>query len=419
MKLTKKVVDETQAGDRDVWVWDAPMPGFGLRVKPSGVKSYLVQYRDEDGRTRRVTVGRHGVTTAEQARSQAQQLLAAVARGENPAERKATRADEPTVDQLAARYLAEHAKLKKKPKSIADDEQKLKTHIQPLLGARKVASMTREDVARLHHKLRATPIQANRTVALLSKMMSLAELWGWRPPSSNPCRGMQKNTETKRERYLSEVELRRLGEAMRGANDTEPPAALLALRLLLLSGMRLGEVLTLRWENVDLKRGTLHLPDSKTGQKTVALGPPAVKLLADAPHREGNPWVCPATMGGPGRLNDLKGPWQRIKSAVDKQQDKEEAEGTLKHDDRVNVSDVRLHDLRHSFASVGAGAGLSLPMIGALLGHTQAATTQRYAHLANDPQRQAAGIVAGYIAAVLDGNESGEVVELADKAGAK
>lgn len=418
MKITKRVVEATEASAKDVWVWDSPMPGFGLRVKPSGVKSYLVQYRDADGRTRRVTVGRHGVTTAEQARAQAQQLLAAVARGENPAERKASRADEPTVYHLAARYLVEHAP-KKKPRSVADDRQKLDTYILPDLGARKVASITREDVASLHHKLREKPFQANRTIALLSKMMSLAELWDMRPPSSNPCRGMQKYAETKRKRYLSEVELRRLGEAMRGANDTEPAAALLALRLLLLTGMRLGEVLTLRWENVDLEHGMLHLTDSKTGQKTVALGAPAVKLLAEAPHRKGNPWVCPATMGGAGHLNDLKGPWNRVRAAVDTQQDKEQGEGTLKPDDRVHVDDVRLHDLRHSFASVGAGAGLSLPMIGALLGHSQAATTQRYAHLANDPMRQAAGIVAGHIAAVLDGREPGTVVEMRSEAGGK
>ncbi|MHB9150483.1 MAG: tyrosine-type recombinase/integrase [Thermoleophilia bacterium] len=413
MKITKSVVDKTHVGDKDVWVWDTPMPGFFLRVKPSGVKTYGVQYRDEGRRTRRVTIGRHGVFSAEKARTQAQQLLAAVARGENPAESRAATAAEPTVEDLAARYMAEHATPKKKPKSIADDQQKIDTYIVPKLGSRRVASITREDVGRLHHQLRGKPTQANRTVALLSKMMSLAEAWGMRPPASNPCRGLQKFREKKRDRYLSTPELARLGDAIRAADaeESEPWAALLALRLLLLTGMRLGEVLTLRWENVDLEHGVLRLADSKTGQKTVALGPPAVKLLAEARRREGNPWVCPATYGS-GHLSDLKGPWRRIKAAVDTQQDKEQAEGTLKPDDRVKLADLRLHDLRHSFASVGAGAGLSLPLIGALLGHSQPATTARYAHLANDPLRQAAGVVAGHIAAVLEGKEPAEVVNI-------
>ncbi len=411
-KLTKTIVDTKEPQARDVWVWDTLMPGFGLRVKPSGIKAYLVQYRDQDRRTRRVTIGRHGVLTTEQARDQARQLLAAVARGENPAETRAAAGEEPTVKDLAARYLAEHAKPKKKPKSVTDDKQKIKDYIGPKLGSRKVASVTREDIGRLHHQLRDKPIQANRTVALLSKMFNLAEVWGMRPPGTNPCRSVTKYREKKRERYLSTEELRRLGEAIRASEGTEPWSALLALRLLLLTGMRSGEVLTLRWEHVDLEHGLLLLPDSKTGQKTVALGPPAVKLLAEAPRKKGNPWVCPATLGGDGHLHDLKGPWTRIKAAVDKQQDKEQAKGTLKPEDRVDVSNVRIHDVRHSFASVGAGAGLSLPLIGALLGHTQAATTQRYAHLANDPLRQAAGIVAGHIAAVLDGKEPAEVVEM-------
>ena len=437
MKLTKRVVEDTEPGEKDVWRWDSELIGFGLRVKPSGYKTYLVQYRDEQRKSRKVTIGRHGVFTAEEARGEARRILRAVARGENPAVEKAIREDEPTVDELAARYLSEHAETHKKPKSVADDEHKIERYIKPNLGSFKVAAVTREDVARLHHKLRDKPIQANRTVALLSKMMNLAEVWGWRPNGSNPCRHLGKYKEKKRERYLSERELQLLGQALRELEQPSPepmrvvhsvgrdgkkrtihvkvepvyPPAILALRLLLLTGARLGEVLTLKWEYADLERQVVRLPDSKTGAKVIVLGPPVVKLLSEAPRKKGSPWVCPGERG-PGHIRDLNGPWRRLKAKVDEIQDKEQAEGTLEEKDRVNVSDLRIHDLRHSFASVGAADGLSLPTIGALLGHTQAATTQRYAHLANDPLRQAAGIISGHIAAVLDGKPAGKVVDM-------
>jgi integrase len=461
MKLTKRVIDHAEhdamiqeldaklsslgkvPGDpnRDVLIWDDQLAGFGVRITASGVKSYLVQYRDRANKTRRVTIGRHGVVTAEQARSQAQQLLAAVARGENPAEEKIERkkeaAEEPTIEDLSERYLHEWAEVRKGPKGIADDTQKLETYIKPTFEGQTVASITREDVARLQHKLRDKPTQANRTVALLSKMMNLAELWGWRPDGSNPCRHLGKFKEKKRERYLSEKELARLGEALREMErlpatptmmvktigrdgkertvrrklEPEHPAAILALRLLLLTGARLGEILTLKWEHVDFQRGLLRLPDSKTGAKVIVLGPPAIKLLSEAKRKKGSPWVCPGERG-PDHIADLNGPWRRLKAKVDGIQDKEQAEGKLEKKDRVDLSTLRIHDLRHSFASVGAGDGLSLPMIGALLGHTQAQTTARYAHLANDPLRQAAGIVAGHIAAVLEGKPAAEVVEM-------
>lgn len=461
MRITKRVVEGSghgtiigqldralvsqgkKPGDpgRDVFLWDEALPGFGLRITASGVKSYLVQYRDETNRTRRVTIGRHGILTAELARDRAQQLLAAAARGENPAEAKIQRkleaGAEPTVKDLSERYLSEWAEVRKKPKSLADDGFKIDHYIGPNMGTRKVASITREDVAQLHYKLRAKPVQSNRTVALLSKMMNLAEVWGWRPDGSNPCRHLGKYKEKKRERYLSDRELQLLGQALRELEQptSEPvrvvksigrdgkertihvkvgpvyPPAILALRLLLLTGARLGEVLSLKWEYVDLERQVVRLPDSKTGAKVIVLGPPAVKLLSETERKKGSPWVCPGERG-PGCIRDLNGPWRRLKAKVDEIQDKEQAEGRLEEKDRVDLSTLRIHDLRHSFASVGAAGGLSLPTIGALLGHSQPATTARYAHLANDPLRQAAGIVAGHIAAVLEGKPGGEVVQM-------
>lgn len=461
MKITKRVVEAANhaeivrqldhallaqgkkpgAPDRDVFLWDELLAGFGMRITGAGVKSYLVQYRDSQNRSHRVTIGRHGVLTAETARSIAQQTLAAVARGENPAEdkrqRKADAAAEPTIKDLSARYLSEWAEVRKKPKSLADDKQKLSKYIEPTFEGRAVASITREDVARLHHKLRDMPTQANRTVALLSKMMNLAEVWGWRSDGSNPCRHIGRYKEKRRERFLSEREMQLIGQALRQLEEPSAtpvrvvqsigrdgkqrtihvkvapvyPPAILALRLLLLTGARLGEVLSLKWEYVDYEHSLLRLPDSKTGAKVIVLGPPAIKLLSEAKRKKGSPWVCPGERG-PEHIRDLNGPWRRLKAKINELQDKEEAEGKLEKKDRIDLATLRLHDLRHSFASVGAAGGLSLPTIGALLGHTQAATTQRYAHFANDPLRQAAGIVAGHIAAVLDGKPAGEVVDM-------
>jgi integrase len=214
-------------------------------------------------------------------------------------------------------------------------------------------------------------------------MLNLTETWGERPANSNPCRNIEKYRERKRERFLSEGELARLGAALAEAEKqvSESPSAVAAIRLLALSGARLNEILTLRWEHVDFERGCLRLSESKTGAKTIHLSPPALALLASLPRIEGNPHVLPGMKAG-AHLVNLEKPWRRIRAAA-------------------TLPDVRLHDLRHSFASFGAGAGLGLPVIGALLGHTQAATTQRYAHLAADPLKQASDLIGGRIAAAL------------------
>lgn len=288
-----------------------------------------------------------------------------------------------TLDALADRYLIEHAEPKKKARSVYDDRLLIDRLIRPALGKRKLSSLTRADLALLHHSLHETPCQANRIRALLSKMFNLAEKWGLRPDGSNPCRHIEKFPERKRERYLLSEELARLGKVLAKAekDSSETPQAIAAIRLLLYTGCRLGEVLGLQWSYIDLEGGLLHLPDSKTGSKIVILPGPARDLLAALPRLKGNPYVLPGRRKGRHLVN-LQEPWNRLKA-------------------RAELSDVRLHDLRHSFASVGAAAGLGLPIIGALLGHTQAATTHRYAHLAADPLKQAADLIAGKIADAL------------------
>jgi integrase len=264
--------------------------------------------------------------------------------------------------------------------------------ILPALGKRKVADVTRVDVAKVHHANRAGPYQANRVLAVLSKMFTLAEQWGLRPDGSSPCRHVEKFAERKRERMLSAAELGQLGEALT-AYDGSPYVAA-AIRLLVFTGGRLGEVLGLQWQWIDFDRGEARLPDSKTGAKTVHLPPPALAVLAELPRIEGNPHVIVGAVAGAALVN-LEKPWRAIRKTA-------------------GLEDLRLHDLRHAFASVAAASGMGLPIIGKMLGHTQAATTNRYAHLASDPVKAAAATVAGQIAAAMSaGNGTrAAVVEL-------
>jgi len=387
-KLTKRTVEALRPSDRDVFIWDDQIPGFGLRVLPSGKRSYLIQYRAK-GRTRRLALGRHGVLTPEQARRRAVELLSDVRRGADPsAERNAAR-NAPSVTELCGRYFADYAEGRKKPRSVAMDRYLAAKHILPALGRRRVADVDRADALRIHNALREKPVLTNRVLALASKMFSLAERWGLRPVGSNPCRGVDRFPERARERFLSEVELARLGEALSEADrlGTETPEVVAALRLLTLTGCRVSEVRTLRWDEVDFERRCLRLRDSKTGPKTVPLSAPAVEVLGKIAR--GGEWVFPVR-DGDGPLPTLSRAWERIRS-------------------RADLGGLRMHDLRHSFASVGACTGHSLLVIGALLGHRRAATTQRYAHLSNDPVQSASEAIGARIAAALNGNTPAEI----------
>jgi integrase len=232
---------------------------------------------------------------------------------------------------------------------------------------------------------------ANRCVALLSKMMNLAERWKLRPAGSNPCRGLEKFKEHRVERWLTGEELAKLGDALAAYDGS--PYAVAAIKLLAFTGARLGEVLGLRWEWIDFERGEARLPDSKTGAKTLHLPPPALSVLAELPRIDSNPYVICGSRDGAALVN-LEKPWRVIRKAA-------------------GLGDVRLHDLRHAFASVAVMGGMSLPIIGKILGHKQIATTQRYAHFASDPIKEAAASVAGQIANALNGNASAEVKTLA------
>lgn len=374
-KLTKRIVDAADVRTSEYFIWDDDIPGLGLRVLPSGRKGYIVQYR-AGRRSRRMSLGASTVLTCEQARTRAITIIAAAKNGEDPAAERDAGRKAITVKELSERFDREHISLRVKPSTAKEYRRNLERFILPALGRLTVMDITRADVAKFHHDLRHIPYQANRCLEVISKMFSLAELWGLRPDGSNPRKHIKKYPEEKRERFLSAAELRRVGEVLREmeVEGIELPSAILAVRLLILTGCRLNEIMTLKWENVDIADNVLRLPDSKTGAKIVHVGQPAIERLKAAEQITDNPWVITGILEGK-RLSDLQPFWQRVRA-------------------RAGLKDVRIHDLRHTFASTAVAAGQGLPMIGKLLGHTQVQTTARYAHLAAEPVKTAADFVA-------------------------
>ena len=380
-KLTKRIVESIDPAGKEVFVWDGQLNGFGVRVKPSGVCSYLVQYRNQHGRTRRLALGQHGIITCEQARKIAAQHLAAVQAGADPSGDRHIRRTAPSMNALLDAFLVEHVSEKLKPSTARDYRSMIERLIKPKLGMLKVETVDHRKIAGLHRSLRSTPRQANYVVSILSKAFAWGELHGFpMPPGGSPTRGIERFREVKKERYLSAPELARLGQVLADAEreSIEMPTVVAALRLLVFTGCRLSEILTLKWDYVDIEQECLRLPDSKTGAKVVHLNAPAMTLLTCIERVEGNPFVITGRNEGQHLVN-LDKAWRRIR-------------------EKGRLGDVRIHDLRHSFASVAASAGFGLPVIGALLGHTQAATTHRYTHLAGHPLKQASNAVGQRLA---------------------
>ena len=394
MKLTKRAVDALTYTRKSgaQCAWDDELAGFGVRIYPTGRKAFIVTYRAE-GRQRFHALGKVGELTVHEARTKAMEVLSSVRRGSDPSGDRIAYRQAPTMKDLADRYMREHARPRKKPLGVVNDDRVWRKHVLPRLGKKKVADVTRADVFQLHSEMGVeTPIQANRTLAVLSKAFNLCEIWGWRPDGSNPVRHVPRFRENKRERFLSEAELLRLAEAINEIErlQLEEPASIAAIRLILLTGCRSGEIKGLRWSEVDFERRCLRLADSKTGRKTIYLSSGTLQVLSEIERVEDNPYVIIGANPG-AHLIGLTRPWFRIRK-------------------RAGLEDVRLHDLRHTYASVGAGIGLSLPMIGNLLGHTVPATTQRYAHLAAHPMLEAAERVGASLHAAMSGAPKAEVV---------
>lgn len=375
-KLTVRGVESIKPEAADVIVWDTELTGFGCKITPKGKRSYFLYYRNQEGQQRRPTIGVHGPTRPEAARETARRWLADVAQGNDPSQSRSENRAAPTVRDLCARYMTEHAETRKKATSVRNDRRLIDTHLLPALGAKKVGSVTRPDIAALHHSLRGTPYEANRMLAMASKMFGLAERWGLRADGSNPAKNIDRYREEKRERYLSSSEVARLWTVLNSAEAAgkASPSAIAAIKLLMLTGRRLNEVLGLRWAWIDLDAKVMRLPDTKNGALLVSLGDAAVAVLADlkADGRD-ETFVIAGQRKGAALVN-LQKPWRALRALA-------------------GLDDVRIHDLRHTYASIGAGLGMSLPLLGRLLGHTQAATTSRYAHLAQDPVRIAADAI--------------------------
>ena len=389
MKLTDKLIKGLVAPERGNRIaYDDDVKGFGIRVTAAGAKAFILTYWSA-GRQRRYTIGRYPDWPLATARAEAKKLkLGLRANGSDPLARLEAERSAPTMANLCQRYLEEHAS-KKRAASRADDAGMIRAFVLPAFGPKKVAEITFSDCDGLHRKItrRGTKHRANRVIALLSKAFNLSIRWGWRP--DNPCKGIERNPEGKRTRYLSADELVRLTEVLAEHDDQQ---AANTIRLLLLTGARSGEVFGARWADLDLENGVWTKPGHTTKQRTehrVPLSAPALELLtalrAQAADDAG--FVFRGRHGG--RRFDLKKPWPKICTAA-------------------GITGVRVHDLRHTYASLLASAGFSLPMIGALLGHTQPGTTHRYAHLFDDPLRQATERVG----AIITGKPLAEVRRL-------
>lgn len=379
--ITKRSVDALAVEGKDAVFWDRRLPGFGVRMYPTGRKVYIVQSRGPHG-SRRATLGRHGPLLPDEARRRAAAAIDRIKRGEDPLPPPPVELEpEPTVADLAERFMREHAKANCKPATVENYRWALDTYILPALGGVKVAEVDRKRVADLHYGLREKPFTANRVLVILSKMLSLAEVWNLRAKGTNPRRFVRRYPERQRERFLTREEFRRLGAALdeAEADGSVHPSAVAAIRLLMLTGCRKGEILGLKWDDVDRTAGELRLRDGKSGARMVPLSPTAAEVLDAIPRPPGNPWVI-AGKKPDKPLCAIDDQWKKLR-------------------ERAGLNDVRIHDLRHSYASRALALGEGLTMIGALLGHSQVTTTTRYAHLAKDTEKAAAAKVGRSIGA--------------------
>lgn len=404
--LTKRNIDALKPCAGRCTTWDTEVSGFGLRIAPNGRRVYILKYRT-GGQQKWFTIGRHGSPwTPKEARLEAQRLLGEIARGGDPAGARGANRKAMIFSELCDLYLAEGTE-HKKSSTLRSDRGRIALHLKPLLGSKRANGITRADVERLQIDVRAGRTAAEATarrqagsnaaggvgvaaqcVALVSTILQFAVDRGLRP--DNPARGIKKPPVRKMQRFLSDAELTRLGNVLNAERGHVHAVA--AIKLLALTGCRLGEILALHWRDVDLERRILSLRDSKTREKIVWLCPPAAAILAQLPRFVGNQFVI-AGKRSSGALGGLDKIWGRIR----------------KH---AALEDVRLHDLRHTFASIGAASGLGLPIVGRLLGHTQAATTLRYAHLGDDPLRHGADMNGSAVAASLGGEPVAKIVPL-------
>jgi integrase len=417
-KLTKRFVEsEKPPALGYALAWDDDIPGFGLRIHSSGQRSYLVQYRNAQGRSRRMTLGRHGKITADAARKNALRIFAAVRDGKDPLAERRAYIDAPVVSDLLDRYVAEHIERRNRATTQGEFKRIVERHIRPHLGMHKVAAVTRQDVAKLHRSLAETPRQANVVLAICSKAFSLAEEWGMRADGTNPCRRIARNPEQHRERFLTVAELQRLAATLRVAereglpwdvDEKQPKAKHLAkpenrrtlyprvvtaaVELLLYTGCRLSEVLHLQWDQVDMEAGVIMLKETKVGRpQVVVMNTPARQTLKGLPHVENSPWVLPSRDPSRALTKEvMETKWRKIRTVA-------------------GIADVRLHDLRHTVGTYAGQSGANAFLVRDLLRHKDLSMTGRYVNRADDPIRTLSELVGERIAAAMAGCAAAEV----------
>jgi integrase len=383
-KLTKRIV-ESHLPDHSkrILIWDTEVTGFCVRIYPTGKKTYFFQYRNSYKETKFIKIGVHGNITTEQARDKAVQLALKVSAGEDPSIEVPYKTTSPTMEDLAEKYLTLHAENEKRPKSIKEDKAMLQHYVLKEFGSRKVVDVTFEDIQKLHASLNKTRVRSNRILSLLHKMFNLSIQWKWR--TDNPASGIKKYQEHKRTRWLNEDEMKRLLIAL----DTYPSRTTTnIIRLLLLTGARKHEVLEATWDQFDLEKGVWTKKAHTTKQKKMEhspLSPAALAVLNSIKEGKANsPFLFPGNIQGK-PIQDIKKSWATIIKLA-------------------NLKDIRVHDLRHTYASHLVSSGLSLSIVGKLLGHTQASTTQRYAHLADEPLREATTFFGKKVKALTESN---------------
>jgi integrase len=419
MKLSQAIVESLKPAASAYVRYDASLPGFGCRVAPGGGRSWVFEYRPGGGRrssTRRMTLGRIDALPYVKARKAAEQLYHRTRLGEDPAGARDEQRAAATVADLVERYMAEEITPVRKPRTAALYAGYFQNHVVPSIGRKTAATLTHSDVAKLHRAIGTkAPVTANRVTSLISSLYTWGGKAGEVPRGTDPARDVTRFREQARQRYLSDDEIAQLGAtlviaeteglpfevdednpkskhtAKKGRAKISPHAAG-AIRLLLLTGCRLGEILTLRWDDVDLERALLTLRDSKTGGRAVWLNAAALAVLAElAKIRLGDFVIAGDRPDAP--RSDLARPWRQV----------------VKH---AGLEGVTLHTLRHTHASVGVGAGIGLPLVGALLGHRVAATTSRYAHIGHEPARRASETIGATISAALEQRKPENVVGL-------
>lgn len=390
IRISKRTVDALEwspDGPAQAFLWDDQLAGFGVYVLESQRKVFVCQFRS-GGKSRRVTVGRYGVLTVDQARDKAREILARVAlEGDYKPVKPNSAPVAKTVAEVAADFF-DHVAGLRKPSTAAEYRRNITNKILPRIGGRALADVETADLATIHKSMKGTPFLANRTIDAFASLWGYAASMGVVAEGGNPSRRVKRYRERPRERFLTGEEMARLGDALRKveAERRIDLYGIAAVKVLLLTGARLKEILHARWAWLDYERAVLNLPDSKTGRKPIMLSAPVMAILSGLPRIAGNPFIFPGAKPGAPKAG-LFDVWKVVRV-------------------EAGLPDVRLHDLRHSHASVGAGEGVGLQIIGRLLGHSKPTTTARYAHLADDPLRRASDMIGARINESLSGGNN-------------